>query len=84
MSWKYGMILVDKDPEDGTEDCELVELYSNDNGEFTSFCKARIHSIYELEKAYERVKKDGINTWFFENGKFKYTESGLQWKRVKK
>ena len=72
MRWKYGMILVEKDQAgDESENIhELVELYEDDDGNWNSFCKARIMSVVELERAHEDVKRDGVNTWFYENGEF--------------
>ena len=72
--WKYGLIKVAIE-EEGT-DCEeqvnlLVELYPlGENGEYNSFCTARIQSIEELQNAQADVKRDGINTWFYDNGTF--------------
>ena len=80
--WKYGLILVDVD-EDGDEICELVELYPlGDNGEYDAWCRARVGSPEELATANRDVQRDGINRWFFDNGKFewKYTgEEGWHW-----
>jgi len=72
MTWKYGMIVVDID-EDGEETCELVELYDLDeNGNYNSFCKARIMSPEELMQAAADVDRDGTNSWFFMNGDFEF------------
>jgi len=68
MTWKYALVKVCMDGDD--DYCELMELYDDENGQYNSFCKARIHSIEELEAAYKDIKEDGINTWFYENGKF--------------
>jgi len=80
--WKYGLILVIKDETDSEEDeYELVELMQDQEGNWTSFCKARIHSMVELERAYADVKRDGPNKWFYENGKFTPDESNFwHWK----
>ena len=67
--WKYGMVLVEVN-EYGEEICELAELYPNKAGEYTSWCKAHITSPVDLERAMKDVERDGINRWFYENGKF--------------
>jgi len=76
MQYKYAMLLVDREKfsEDDIEDHHcLVELYQDDDGsEGTSFCMATVASPTELEHAYKDVKRDGVNTWFYENGKFTY------------
>jgi hypothetical protein len=75
MQYKYAMLLVDREKfsEDDIEDHHcLVELYQDDDGEWTSFCMATVASPSELEHAYKDVKRDGVNTWFYENGKFTY------------
>jgi len=74
-SWKYGLIKISTEYE-GTELEEqinhLVELYPDENENYTSFCDARIMSIEELESALNDIKSDGINEYFFNNGKFNY------------
>ena len=71
--WKYGLIKVAVE-DAGTEYEEqinkLVELYADKNQKYTSFCNARIMSVEELEFALNDVKQDGINEYFFDNGKF--------------
>ena len=73
--WKYGLIKVDVEYE-GTDLEEqtnhLVELFPDENGNYTSFCDARIMSIEELEFALSDIRSDGINEYFFNNGKFNY------------
>jgi hypothetical protein len=70
-TWKYGLILVLKDETDSEDDeYELVELFQNEEGNWSSFCKAHIHSMKELEHAHEDVQRDGPNKWFYENGVF--------------
>jgi hypothetical protein len=72
MTWKYGMILVQIDPEDGEELYELVELYDMGGDEMTSpaFARARLMSSKELTMAYQDVQRDGVNRWFYDNGTF--------------
>jgi len=71
--WKFGMILVEVVEETGEEICELVELYAIDKeDEYAMYCKARIMCPGDLELAYQDIKKDGVNRWFYENGTFKF------------
>ena len=59
MFWKYAMILVHVDPNDGEETCSLVELYSdNKEGAFESFCQTRLLSPEDLEKAAWYIKRE--------------------------
>ena len=82
-SWKYGIIKIVHPTVDHDENfCELVELYSHLDPEsearvFHSFCKARINSMEELSSAYNDAMKDGVNTWFAENGTFSVSEHGF-------
>ena len=97
-SWKYGLIKIEHPSIEEDNFCELVELYACDSQDqyisynsgyasetdrvFNAFCRARIHSIEELSDAYNDAMKDGINTWFSENGKFSRTEDGFwDWER---
>ena len=86
--YKYGLIKIDYpdlwEDEDGY--CELVELYLDSEGNYTSFCAARINSMKELDSAYQTIKKDGINTWFSENGIFSWNseENSWDWKKNEK
>ena len=84
MTWKYGLIKIAE--EDG-EVChsEIVELYSNDTGEFTSFCAARFSHVKDVEVANKQIQKDGLNNWFYDNGEFIYNDHverlDFQWKQ---
>jgi hypothetical protein len=75
IGWKYGLIKVSIDDE-GTEFEEqinrLVELYPDENGNYTLFCDARLMSLEELGFALEDIKTDGINEYFFNSGKFNW------------
>jgi hypothetical protein len=75
VGWKYGLIKVSIEDE-GTESEEqinhLVELYPDENGNYTSFCDARPMSVEDLELALKDIKIDGINKYFFDNGKFNW------------
>ena len=83
MTWKYGMILVQVDPEDGEELYELVELYNMGGDEMTSpaFARARLMSPKELTMAYHDVQRDGVNRWFYDNGMFTWERDKVteQW-----
>jgi len=83
--WKYGLIKIDY-PDLWEADghyCELVELYADADNNFTSFCKARINSPKELENAYSDIKRDGINTWFSDNGIFSWNREDKFWDWIK-
>lgn len=71
--WKYGLIKTSVEYE-GTDFEEqinrLVELYPDENGNYTSFCDARLMTVEELENALSDIKNDGINEYFFNNGEF--------------
>ena len=76
---KYGLILVHQ--ENGDDYNELVELFlNNKTGEWTSFCKLHVSSVSELKDAYNDIKKDGLNTWFFNNGKFEWIKDNYNYK----
>ena len=87
MHWKYGMIKVAEDlwSENRKDTCELVELHENKNGAYISFSKPFITCFEDLELAYKDVCQDGLNTWFFDNGKFKWDNTYMfwDWKRNK-
>tara|TARA_R110002020_G_scaffold268819_3_gene484084 strand:+ start:27812 stop:28180 length:369 start_codon:yes stop_codon:yes gene_type:complete len=63
------MILQNVD-EHGEETYELVELYNaEENGNYNSYCSARICSPDELQQAATDIAKDGINTSFYNENK---------------
>jgi len=74
-TWKYGLIKVEDDH--GEDLCHLVELVEDEDGGFTSFCDARIKSVVELTRAHDDVQRDGVNTWFFDNGTFSWVQDSL-------
>jgi len=83
--WKYAMIKVaeefDLETDEKIEDiCELVELYQNNTGEWISFCRPSLTSPSCLSVATIEVMKDGINTWFWENGKFSWSMEEKFWR----
>lgn len=69
-TWKYAMILREI-KESGEEICEMVNLYDFSSGAPT-FYKASLVSPCDLEAAYRDIKRDGVNRWFYENGKFSW------------
>ncbi len=91
MKWKYGLIKIKhhsvrglrldavdgfkKNPDDY---CEIVALYQDEHGEYNSYEQVKITSYEELVRAYNDIHKDGVNTWFAENGTFNFVfdESG--------
>jgi hypothetical protein len=80
--WKYALIEIDFPDLWETTDgkyCELVELYRDTNGQYTSFSKANVHSLKELENAFNDVQKDGVNTWFAKNGEFEWDKEDKFW-----
>ena len=84
MNWKYGMIKVseeiDLETNEVIEDvCELVELYQNNEGDWLKFGKPSITSIENLYLAFSDISNDGINTWFWENGRFKWSMEDKFW-----
>jgi len=83
MTWKYALVKVlERDEE---THCELMELYDTDNnGDFRSYCPARIHTIEELDCAHKHIHKDGVNTWFFDNGTFCFDEEMGFWNWIPK
>jgi len=70
--WKYAMILCRRGDFEEDPIHLLVELYNLEHGPF--FHEARLSSPEELEMAYKDVKSDGINYWFYDNGKFKWDQ----------
>ena len=83
--WKYGMIKVDyPDLWEKEKHCEIVELYEDNEGKYTSFTKARINSFEELTAAYTDILRDGVNTWFSENGIFTWNSEDKFWDWQKK
>ena len=74
--WKYGLIKVaieDEGTDYETQINLLGELYPlGDNGEYDSFCLARLQSIEEIQNAQKDIEHDGINEWFYDNGAFEW------------
>lgn len=84
MHWKYSMIKVAEEYDLVTEQpiddiCELVEIYCNENGECDGFIKPSITSLECLYKAFAEVANEGVNTWFWENGRFSWSNKEKYW-----
>jgi len=79
MKWRYGMIRVVHESVN-SDFCELVEVYYKEGASTPMcFCKARIHSLNELEMAYTSAKRDGIITFFANNGVFSRDQDDNFW-----
>lgn len=78
MTWKYGLMLVSK--EGAEEVSELVELYADEDGNYTSYCRARINSIEELQAATRDIERNGVYTWFYDNGEFSWDQDDRFWR----
>jgi len=60
------------------EDNVLVEMYSNEEGEFTNpggWGQAAPCTVKALEQALRDVTRDGVNTWHYENGTWTWVET---------
>jgi len=81
MPWKYGLIKVAlEDPLTAEPECMLVELYDMEkDGEYNSYCKARINCPSALKMAAEDVGRDGVNEYFYKNGVFDYDHIEDSW-----
>jgi len=56
--------------EDDEEIGHLVELYSDDDGKYTSFAEPFITDLDTLKLVLLDVERDGLNRYFFKTGKF--------------
>jgi hypothetical protein len=84
MKWKYGMIKVAEEinleSNEVVEDiCELVEIYQDGLGEWTSFCRPSVTCLETLNRLHKDINKDGVNTWFWENGTFAWSMEEKFW-----
>lgn len=80
MLWKYGMIKVGL--EDDEDICELVELFYDETEEgirYESFGRPYLSSIEDLRNATRDVERDGIITWFWDNGTFRWNSTEHFW-----
>lgn len=76
-TWKFGMIKVGEDS-DGFESGLLVEILYDGEGRMSSYTKADLLTIKELEMAHKDVQsQEGkLISYFYENGTF---TSDLDW-----
>ena len=84
MLWKYEMIKVGV--EDEEDICELVELFYEETEagiHYQYFGRPYLSSIEDLRNATKDVERDGIITWFWDNGTFSWnlTEYFWDWSR---
>jgi hypothetical protein len=85
MLWKYGMIKVGVDHCGAEEDediCELVELFYEETEagiRYQSFGRPYLSSIEQLRNATRDVERDGIITWFWDNGTFRWNNTEYFW-----
>jgi len=85
MSWKYAMVKVDFEWWPEVEDsinpvCILAEVYDDGDGKYTSWCYAHPSNPQELEMAYQDVRRDGVNEWFYKNGTFNRCPRTEKWR----
>lgn len=83
--WIYGMIKVDVDKNTGEDIGQLVELFPSQlkDGSYAyrAYSLPSIQSIDDLRNALKDVEARGIDTWFYDNGKFEWNPkySGWDW-----
>ena len=77
--WKYALIEIEHESIKSDDYCELVEIIYDPgtSNNILGFSRARICSEKELEKAYEDVLSDGVNTFFSANGTFRPSDDGF-------
>ena len=82
--WKYAQVKV-KDIDDNdnelTDEYQVFEVYDLDNdGVYEAFSKPSLTDLESLKMAIADIERDGINTWFYENGTFEWKrEEGEAW-----
>ncbi len=59
--------------------CELVEIYKDEFGDWKHYCRPSINSPETLYSASLDVMRDGINTWFWDNGRFTWSTEDKFW-----
>ena len=59
--------------------CWLVEVFKDESGKYSSYAPVRLMSVEELEEAHKDVKRDGINYYFWDNGKFNWKNEYNEW-----
>ena len=75
--WKYALVLVAESNSKRTG--QIYELYPNTKGEWTMLARPTINSVEDIEKLYNDVRRDGVNTWFYKNGSFSYDPEKEKW-----
>ena len=77
--WKYAQLLVDY-MEDGKEVLLLVELFNDEEGNWTSFCVPHMSNLEQLKMAVKDIERDGTNYDFYNTGVFIWKEgSPSEW-----
>jgi hypothetical protein len=84
--WKYGLIKVGFDKVFQEDEKELVEVYYEKvDGEirYVAFSRPHLCSISDIRNALADVEKDGVITWFWDNGVFtwNFKESFWDWSK---
>ncbi len=82
MLWKYALIKVGFDSIEEKDIGELVELYYEEvDGEvrYSSYGRPYLQSIEEIRRALRDVEKDGLITWFWDNGVFTWNTKEYFW-----
>jgi hypothetical protein len=74
--WKYAQVKVrdiDENDNELTDACQIFEVYDLDNdGVYETFSRSSLIDVESLKMAIADIERDGINTWFYENGTFKW------------
>jgi hypothetical protein len=80
--WKYAQLLVEERDLEQYSEAQyiIVELYSlGPEGEYDAFCVAHLQTVEDLKRATRDIERDGINTWFYENGTFEWKRKNHEW-----
>ena len=80
--WKYALIKVGFDEGFNEDVNELVEVhFERINGEihYSSFGRPYLTSLSDIRNALADVEKDGVITWFWDNGVFTWNSQEYFW-----
>lgn len=80
--WKYALIKVGFDKDFNEDVNELVEVhFERVNGEnhYSSFGRPYLTSLSDIRNALADVEKDGVITWFWDNGVFTWNSQEHFW-----
>ncbi len=80
--WKYALIKVGFDKDFNEDVNELVEVhFERINGEiyYSSFGRPYLTSLSDIRNALADVEKDGVITWFWDNGVFTWNSQEHFW-----